>query len=107
MVLNHFKTVFRSLNYNIVLSTIQRRCSDVLITVSFYQQYSNVFSDVLFITSLYHQYIDVFLTSSLQCRFINNITTSLGRLLIDVVFTALLQHHDMVEQRRDVKTTVI
>ena len=82
--------MFRRLNYNVVLSTIGRRCSDLLITTSFHQQYN-----------------DVVLTSSLQRRFINNITTSLGRLLIDVVFTAFLQRHDIVERRRDMKTTVI
>ena len=30
----------------------------------------------------------------------------IGRFLIDIVFTTLLQYHDMVEQRRDVKKTV-
>ena len=78
------------LNYNVVSSAIRRRCSDVLITTSFYQQYSNVV-----------------LTPSLQCRFINNITTSILRHLIDVVFAALLQRQDMVEWLRNVKATVI
>ena len=82
--------MFRRLKYKVVLSTIGRRSSDLLITTSFHQQYN-----------------DVVLTSSLQRRFINNITTSLGRLLIDVVFTAFLQRHDIVERRRDMKTTVI
>ena len=30
----------------------------------------------------------------------------IGRFLIDIVVTTLLQYHDMVEQRRDVKKTV-
>ena len=47
----------------------------------------------------------VVLTSSLQCCFIKNTTTSLGCLLIDVVFRTLVQRHDMMEQRLDVKTT--
>ena len=34
-------------------------------------------------------------------------TTSLARLLIDVVFTTLVQRHDMVKQRHNVKTTSI
>ena len=72
-IYNHFKTLSRQLNYTVVLSTKRRRCSDVLITTSFYQQYSNIF-----------------LTSSLQRRFINNITTSLGHLLTSLVFTTLL-----------------
>ena len=62
------------------------------------------FSDVLVITSSYQQYNEVVLTSSLQFRFINNITTLLGRLLID---TVMIQRHDMVEQHRDVKATAI
>ena len=36
-----------------------------------------------------------------------NITTSLGCVLVDVVFTMFLQHHYMVEQCRILKTTVI
>ena len=74
----------------IFLSTKWRRCSDVLITTSFCQQYSNIF-----------------LTSCLQRRFINNITTSLGHLLTSLVFTTLLQRHGMVERRCDVKTTIM
>ena len=88
--INHFKTLLRHLNYNVVLSTKRRRCSDVLITTSFYQQYSNIF-----------------LTSFLQRRFINNITTSLGHLLTILVFTTLLQRHGMVERHCDVKTTIM
>ena len=86
---------------NVVLSTFLRRCSDVLIITSFYQQFSNVFLTSL--TSFYQQYNGVVLISSLQRRFINNITTPLGRLLIDVVFSKLLQPHGMVERRRDEK----
>ena len=44
--------------------------------------------------------------SSLQRRFINNITISLGRLLITVVFTTFVQPH-MMKRRRDVKATAI
>ena len=43
----------------------------------------------------------------MQHRFINNITTSFERLLIDVVFTTLLHRRDIVERRRDVKTATI
>ena len=87
--INHFKTLFQRLNYDVILSTKQRRYSNVLITTSFYKQYK-----------------DVGLTSSLQRRFYNYITISLGRLLIGVVFTKL-QRQDMVERLRDVKITVI
>ena len=41
---------------------------------------------------------------SLQLHFINNITTSLGGLLIDVV---MIQRRDVVERHRDVKATAI
>ena len=47
----------------------------------------------------------VVLTSSLQCCFIKNTTTSLGCLLIDIIFRTLVQRHDMMEQRLEVKTT--
>ena len=57
--------------------------------------------------SFYQQYNDAVLTSSLQSCFTNNITTSLGCLLIRVVLARLLQLHDMVEKRRDGKTTAI
>ena len=45
--------------------------------------------------------------SQLQCRFSNNITTLCRRLLIDVFFATLLQRRDMVERRRDLKTTTL
>ena len=57
--------------------------------------------------SFYQQYNNVVLTSSLQRRFTNNITKSLGRLLTDVDFPTLVQHHDMVELRCYVKTTAM
>ena len=48
--------------------------------------------------SFYQQYSNVDLISSLQHRFINNITTtSILRHLIDVVLAALLQRQDMME----------
>ena len=47
------------------------------------------------------------MTSHLQRRFSNNITTLCRRLLLDVFFAMLLQPHDMVEQRRDIKTTTL
>ena len=46
------------------------------------------------------------MTSQLQRRFSNNITTLRRRLLIDVFFATLLQRRDIVE-RRDLKTTTI
>ena len=58
-------------------------------------------------TSFDQQYNDVVLTSLLQPCLINNIRTSFGRPLIDVAFTTLLQRHDMVERRRDVKKATI
>ena len=58
-------------------------------------------------TSFYHQCSDVVLTSSLQRRFISNITTLLGCLLNDVIFTTLVQRHDMVERSHDVKATAM
>ena len=45
------------------------------------------------------------MTSQLQRRISNNITTLCRRLLMDVFFATLLQCRDMVEQRRDIKTT--
>ena len=45
--------------------------------------------------------------SQLQRRFSHNITTLYRRLLIDVFFATLLQRCDMVERRRDMKTTTI
>ena len=71
-------------------ATLSKRDSKAFVLTSFYQQYNNVV-----------------LTSSLQRRFINNITTLLGLLLIDVVFTTLVQRHGLVEQRCDIKATVI
>ena len=47
------------------------------------------------------------MTSQLQRRFSNNITMLCRRLLIDVFFTTLLQRRDMVERRRDLKTTTL
>ena len=47
------------------------------------------------------------MTSQLQHRFSNNITTLRRRLLIDVVFATLLQRRDMMEQHRDLKTTTL
>ena len=87
--INHFKTLFRRLNYSVVLSTIQRR-----------------FSDVLIITLLYQKYNDIVLTSSLQRRFIDAITTLLGRLLITIVFATFVQRH-MMERRCNIKVTAI
>ena len=108
-------------NNIIILPTILRRCSNVFILMSpyqqgndltlnvlkrrfikhvktlSYQQYNDVvlmsynvvlskvegrFPNFLIITLFYQQFNDVALTSSLQGRFIINITTSLGRLLI-------------------------
>ena len=45
------------------------------------------------------------MTSQLQRRFSNNITTLCRRLLMDVFSATLLQRRDMVERRRDIKTT--
>ena len=45
--------------------------------------------------------------SQLQRHFSNNITTLCRRLLIDVFFATLLQRRDMVERRRDLKTTTL
>ena len=49
------------------------------------------------------------MTSSLQSRFINSITTSLGPLLIDIIFTtmSIKRFYDMVERGHDVKATAI
>ena len=47
------------------------------------------------------------MTSQLQSHFSNNITTLCRRLLIDVFLATLLQRRDMVEQRRDLKTTTL
>ena len=47
------------------------------------------------------------MTSQLQRRFSNNITTLCRRLLIDVFFATLLQRRDMVERRRDLKITTL
>ena len=47
------------------------------------------------------------MTSQLQRCFSNNITTLCRRLLIDVFFATLLQRRDMVERRRDIKTTTL
>ena len=47
------------------------------------------------------------MTSQLQRHFSNNITTLCRRLLIDVFFATLLQRRDMVERRRDLKTTTL
>ena len=41
--INHFKTLMRRLNYNVVLSMIQRSCSDVLITTLFYLRCNDLF----------------------------------------------------------------
>ena len=57
--------------------------------------------------SFYQQNNDIALKSSLQFRFINNITTLLGHLLTDVVFTMFVQRHDMVERRCDLKATPV
>ena len=47
-------------------------------------------------------------TTELQRRFSNNVTTLCRCLLTDVFFFAkLLQRHDMVELRRDIKTTTL
>ena len=85
-------TLFWRLNYHDVLLLIKRRFSDVLIITSFYQQCKNVS-----------------VTSSLQSRFINNITTSLGPLLIDIIFTSMSikRFYDMVERGHDVKATAV
>ena len=45
--------------------------------------------------------------SQLQHRFSNNITTLCRRLLIDVFFATLLRRCDMVERRREIKTTTL
>ena len=47
------------------------------------------------------------MTSQLQHRFSNNITTLCRRLLIDVFFATLLQRRHMMERRRDLKTTTL
>ena len=47
------------------------------------------------------------MTSQLQRRFSNNITTLCRRVLIDVFFATLLQRRDIVERRRDLKTTTL
>ena len=47
------------------------------------------------------------MTSQLQRRFSNNITTLCRRLLMDVFFATLLQRRDMVERRRDIKQLII
>ena len=39
---NNTTRLFRRLNYNIILSVIWRRCSEVFITSSFYQEHKNV-----------------------------------------------------------------
>ena len=45
------------------------------------------------------------MTSQLQRRFSNNITTLCRRLLSDVFFVMLLQRRDIVERCRDLRTT--
>ena len=45
------------------------------------------------------------MTSQLQRRFSNNITTLCRRPLSDVFFVMLLQRRDMVERCRDLRTT--
>ena len=47
------------------------------------------------------------MTSQLQPRFSNNITTLRRRLLIAVFFAKLLQRRDMVERRRNLKTATL
>ena len=47
------------------------------------------------------------MTSQLQRHFSNDVTTLYRRLLIDVFFATLLQRCDMVERRRDLKTTTL
>ena len=47
------------------------------------------------------------MTSQLQRRFSNNITTLCRHLLIDIFFATLLKRRDMVERRRDLKTTTL
>ena len=47
------------------------------------------------------------MTLQLQRHFSNNITTLCRRLLIDVFFATLLQRRDMVERRRELKTTTL
>ena len=47
------------------------------------------------------------MTSQLQHRFSNNITTLRRRLLIAVFFAKLLQRRDMVERRRNLKTVTL
>ena len=47
------------------------------------------------------------MTSQFQSHFSNNITTLCRRLLIDVFLATLLQRRDIVEQRRDLKTTTL
>ena len=47
------------------------------------------------------------MTSQLHCHFSNNTTTLCRRLVIDVFFAKLFQRRDMVERRRDLKTTTL
>ena len=47
------------------------------------------------------------MTSQLQRRFSNNTTTLCRHLLSDVFFETLLQLRDMVEGRRELKTTTL
>ena len=63
------------------MSQLQRRFSHNITTLLWRRNYNVVFS--------------------------HNITTLYRRLLIDVFFATLLQRCDMVERRRDVKTTTI
>ena len=70
--IKHLKTLFYQqyndvvlMSYNVVLSKVEGRFPNFFIITLFYQQFN-----------------DVDLTSSLQGRFIINIRTSLGRLLI-------------------------
>ena len=71
-------------NYNVVLAAIKQR----YFLVELQRSFSNN-------------------TSQLQRHFSNNITTLCRRLLIDVFFATLLQSRDMVERRRDFKTTTL
>ena len=47
------------------------------------------------------------MTLQLQRHFSNNLTTLCRRLLIEVFFAMFLQRRDMVERRRDLKTTAL
>ena len=47
------------------------------------------------------------MTSQLQRPLSNNITVLCRDLIMDIVFAMLLQHLDMVEERRNLKTTAL